>query len=212
LERRRERLGMSNYDWNYKAGNAGVFAFQCGFCGRKVSAGLYLNGTTTALKLGHRIVIICTHCERPSYFEIMPGKNFEDAKVLPAPKFGEDVDNLEGDIASAYDEARNCLQVEAYTAAVMTCRVILSRIAVDQGAAENLSFRDYVTYLQDNHHTPKGSKIWVDQIRKMGNEANHELRIFSYEEAKEILEFTSMLLRLNYDYPKRMEAKTATPL
>ena len=45
------------------------------------------------------------------------------------------------------------------------------------------------------------SQDWVDRIRKVGNEANHQLIQNTQEEAKYILTFTSMLLTTTYEYP-----------
>jgi hypothetical protein len=42
---------------------------------------------------------------------------------------------------------------------------------------------------------------WVDKIKKVGNEANHELLTMSSEEAKDVAEFTRQLIRLAYELP-----------
>jgi len=44
---------------------------------------------------------------------------------------------------------------------------------------------------------------WVDQIRDKGNDAAHELPQMTVEDAKELIEFTEMLLRFIYDLPAR---------
>ena len=65
------------------------------------------------------------------------------------------------------------------------------------------SFAHYVTYLDEHGHTPQGSKEWVDEIRELGNDANHEIALMSVAEAEAIVNFTAMLLRLVYEYPQR---------
>lgn len=42
---------------------------------------------------------------------------------------------------------------------------------------------------------------WVDKIRKLGNQTNHELVENTAEEAKNILTFTAMILVTIYEYP-----------
>jgi len=38
-------------------------------------------------------------------------------------------------------------------------------IAVDTGAKEGESFKQYVDYLDNNHYVPPDGKAWVDYIR-----------------------------------------------
>lgn len=82
-------------------------------------------------------------------------------------------------------------------------------IAVEQGAGPNLEFVKYVDYLVDNHFAPPNSKSWVDQIRKHGNEANHEIVIKTIDDALEVLTFLEMLLRFIYEFPAKVDKKIA---
>ena len=41
----------------------------------------------------------------------------------------------------------------------------------------------------------------VTNGRQFGNQANHEIRINTKEEAKRIIKFCEMILKLNYEYP-----------
>jgi hypothetical protein len=79
-------------------------------------------------------------------------------------------------------------------------------IAVSKGADEGLNFFDYVQFLKDNHFIPPGSEAWVDQIRKKGNEANHEIVIMQKEDAEDLISFVEMLLRLIFEFPAKMKA------
>ncbi len=83
----------------------------------------------------------------------------------------------------------------------MLCRKILMHIAVQQGAAENLKFIDYVDYLSTKNFVPPNGKHWVDHIRKKGNEANHEVALMSETDAKELIVFVEMLLKFIYEFP-----------
>ncbi|KRK60425.1 hypothetical protein FC31_GL001492 [Limosilactobacillus antri DSM 16041] len=74
-------------------------------------------------------------------------------------------------------------------------------IATDLGARDNLRFIEYVDYLNEHHYAGVRSEQWVDQIRQFGNQANHEIRINTKEEAQRIIKFCEMILKLNYEYP-----------
>lgn len=74
-------------------------------------------------------------------------------------------------------------------------------VAVQQGASENISFKKYVEYLDENNLIPARSKGWVDKIRDMGNESNHEIRINTRKDADDMLRFMGMLLSIVYEFP-----------
>ena len=48
---------------------------------------------------------------------------------------------------------------------------------------------------------------WVNHIKDKGNEANHEITIAKSDEAKELLAFVEMLLKLIYEFPATMRKK-----
>lgn len=79
-------------------------------------------------------------------------------------------------------------------------------IAVAEGAEEGLSFVRYVEYLADKGYVPPHGIVWVDYIRKRGNEANHEITIMTYEDAKALVSFVEMLLRFIYEFPNLVPA------
>jgi hypothetical protein len=83
----------------------------------------------------------------------------------------------------------------------MLCRKILMHVAVSLGAKPNQSFKEYVDYLDREGYTPPKGKEWVDDIRDKGNEANHEIRIVSEDEAQKTLYFTGLVLQLIYSAP-----------
>jgi len=75
-------------------------------------------------------------------------------------------------------------------------------IAVDLGAKKNQGFTYYVEYLASNGYVPPNGKPWVDHIKDLGNEANHEIRLMTAEEAHRLLTFVEMLLIFLYEFPK----------
>ncbi len=84
---------------------------------------------------------------------------------------------------------------------MLAARKLLMHIAVDQGADPGKKFITYVNYLADNGYTPPNARTWVDEIRNLGNEANHEIVIMDEQAAKTILKFIEMLLKFNYEFP-----------
>jgi len=96
------------------------------------------------------------------------------------------------------------MSVNSFTAAAMCCRKLLMNIAVEKGAPANRTYQQYVDYLIENH-LPPDAKDWVDQIREIGNEANHEIRLVKQADAKEAVGFVSMLLKLTIEYSVKID-------
>lgn len=176
--------------------------YQCGYCGRSLASekGWVLRNQPTGLAQGH--IYICHFCSKPTYFD----RNFEEQ--TPGVTFGEYVQGI-GDesVQDLYNEARRCIGVKAFTATVLCCRKLLMHIAVLKGAATELKFIEYVEYLSNNNYIPPDAKDWVNHIRKKGNEANHEITIMDEESATDLLRFSSMLLKIIYEFPATVKKR-----
>lgn len=120
---------------------------------------------------------------------------------IPGPPPGRPISNLPEDLERLYEEARQCISVGAYTAAVLVCRKLLMNIAVTEGAPKESTFHSYVEFLANNGIIPAQAKKWVDYIRKRGNEANHEIVIMTRDDAYTLLSFMEVLLRSVYEFP-----------
>jgi len=142
-------------------------------------------------------VYICSFCGKPTFFE-------SNGKQFPGVAFGDTVDSLPPDVASLYNEARFSMTVNAFTSAVLTCRKLLMHLAVEKGAPAGGSFLDYVEYLAQKGYVPPDGKGWVDHIRKKGNEANHEIKIMLEADAKDLIQFSEMLLKFMYEFPAKV--------
>lgn len=118
--------------------------------------------------------------------------------------------NVPETLSRIYGEARICTSHQCYTAAVMLSRKLLMHIAVEAGAKANLKFIEYVEYLSANNYVPPKGKHWVDHIREKGNEANHEVKLMSEKDAKDLLTFIEMLLRFNYEFPQMISPPAAS--
>ncbi|HWR59399.1 MAG TPA: DUF4145 domain-containing protein [Thermodesulfovibrionales bacterium] len=152
--------------------------------------------------IGHELIHLCHFCESPTYFD-------ENGKQFPGSPYGDAVKGIPvKEVEAIYNEARNCISVNAYTGAVLCCRKLLMNISVSKGAKQGLSFIEYVEFLAANSYIPPDAKDWVDHIRKKGNEANHEITIMNREDAEELVSFAEMLLKVIYEFPAAIKNKT----
>lgn len=173
----------------------------CGYCGRKVggNVGFHRGYSDSDMSDKSKIIYICPHCQNPTAFV----REGDDVVQVPGAPYGSDVDGLPDDVETIYLEVRRCIQYTAYTAAVLGMRGLLSHIAVDLGAEGNKSFNYYVSYLDEHHYITPNARGWVDILRSFGNEVTHELRVVTEGEAKRMLDFAEMLLRIVYEFPAR---------
>jgi DNA-directed RNA polymerase subunit RPC12/RpoP len=173
--------------------------YTCGHCGREVSSEKCLEADVifdgNFEKMG--LVYICPGCKKPTFFD-------EKNTQYPGYKYGSNVKGVPPDVESIYNESRLAFSVGAYTCATLASRKLLMNIAVANGAEENKKFAEYVDYLENNRYTPPNSKIWIDHIRKKGNEATHEIPSISEQDTKDLIDFTEMLLKFIYEYPSKL--------
>jgi hypothetical protein len=171
-------------------------SFTCGHCGNSLASNVGYkrgeyeegSGNTTAN------IFICHHCFKPTFFE--------GTEQTPGIRTGNDVYGIDDvGVETLYKEARDSYSKNAYTSTVLACRKLLMHIAVSKGAAEGKSFVEYVEFLSSKGYVPPDAKGWVDHIRTKGNEANHEIVIMSEEEAKDLIAFVEMLLKLIFEFP-----------
>lgn len=178
--------------------------YKCGHCNRSVGPNLgYLaqnpqNPHTPA----QTYIYVCSYCSKPTFFE-------PSGRQFPGVGFGDEVASLPPDVASLYSEARSSIAANAFTASVLTCRKLLMHLAVEKGAPEGKSFLEYVEYLAQKGYVPPNGKGWVDHIRTKGNEANHEIKIMDEAAAKDLITFTEMLLKFDYEFPAKVTAPAA---
>lgn len=175
-------------------------SYICGYCSCLVGndKGFYTNDDPSK-NVGWKKIYICPKCGKPTYFD-------EDMRQYPGVKFGAKVENINKEaVEKLYDEARNSFSVNAFTSVALCCRKLLMNISVDLGAEEDKSFIYYVNWLDNNNYILPNAKKWVDQIRKIGNEATHEIHLINEEDARKTLKFTEMILKLVYEFPAMVD-------
>jgi hypothetical protein len=161
--------------------------YACPHCSQSVS------GMVIAWFPGHPSCtwLLCPACDK--------GAVRVEGTLHPSPLFGPVIDGLPGQVADAYDEARACMGVGAFTAAELICRKILMHIAVDKGAKAGEAFMAYLDFLEKAGYVTPPMKGWVDLIRQHGNLATHELPAPDEQQAESTVMFTAELLRLVYE-------------
>jgi len=170
--------------------------YVCGYCGNRVgpNMGFFANAQPQPR------IYLCSFCWQPTYFD-------PQGKQYPGIPFGDAVASVPNDVDALYTEARNSYAANSFTSAVLTCRKILMHVAVEKGAAPGRSFLEYVEYLAQKGYIPPDGKGWVDHIRQKGNEANHEIKVMTAQDAGDLITFLEMLLKFIYEFP----AKVAPP-
>lgn len=169
--------------------------YVCGFCSCNVASSQgYITNPTQS---GHQgFIYVCPHCGAPSFVY--------REKQIPGVAPGNAVAHLPKDIEALYNEARNAVAVNAFTASVLACRKLLMCIAVNHGAEEGKTFIFYVEHLANKGFVPPNGRGWVDHIRKKGNEAAHEIRLMESDDATELISFAEMLLKFIYEFPSKI--------
>ncbi|MCZ4563558.1 DUF4145 domain-containing protein [Rhodococcus sp. IEGM 1401] len=120
---------------------------------------------------------------------------------------------LDADTEATWNEVRSCLSARAFTASVMMCRKLLMHMAVTEGLPEKddkdraPNFFQCIDHLQSEGVITKRNRKWVDRIKDIGNEANHDLASIDKEQATTVATFTRQLLHEVYELPF-LEANT----
>lgn len=176
----------------------------CGHCGENITSNIgyhmYDNHTNSSRDIEEGYIYICHKCNKPTYIDRenqVPGATY-------GKKFKKEIfnNNL---VYQLYEEACQCMKINAYTSVGMCCRKLLMHISVDCGAEEGKKFAYYVEYLDQNNFIPTNCKKWVDIIRNKGNEANHEIIILNENDAKQLIQFIQIMISVIYEMPYQAE-------
>ena len=191
-------VNFKNCYW-HKPSRVSAKVYDCAYCSNRVSSSLgfykaiHQDGSGEARAYAY----ICPECEALTMFDLSDNQ-------FPQSVFANHINHLPSDIDSLYSEACTSASINAHTASVMVSRKILMNIAVSKGANAGESFQSYVNFLNDKGYIPPDGKEWVDYIRLLGNEANHEIHVMTIEDSKALITFVEMLLKFIYEFPKRV--------
>ena len=171
-----------------------TYQHKCGHCGLDVAGIVVASYSEKFIQW-----IGCPACNK--------GSVVNNNVITPTPFLGDDIQGLKDPIKDAYLEARKSLSSQSNTACVLMCRKILMNVAVDKGATQGKQFVDYVEYLVKQGHITPTMREWVDKIRKLGNDATHEIPSPDDETTSNALIFTTLLLKNVYETAHLLKPK-----
>lgn len=173
----------------------GPKSFICGFCGDKVASRQgYFNNSFSAIAT----LYICSSCGWPTFFDTQSNQ-------YPGPILGRNISHLPEDIKIVYNEIRDDIKNGSYTSAILLGRKLIMHLAVDVAKApEGESFVKYINHLKTSGYVPPNSEKWLEYMKDMGNEKNHEIKIGEKEEAEKIIKFIEILLIFVYEFTKEI--------
>ena len=117
--------------------------------------------------------------------------------------------------ARIWSEVRACLSIHAYSAVAMLCRKLLLHLVFThkrsqdpQAKPPKVTFAEAVQYLANHGVITLALKPLANEIKDVGNRANHELPDISGGEARKIASFTHFLFQSVYEMPKKASIDT----
>ena len=173
--------------------------FVCYNCGTLVASNKFFY-TSGGYNRENGTIFICPYCNAPNVFDCFGCR--PEAKL-----YGEDVKKLPKTIQCVYNEVRKCIGVNAYTAATMMLRKILMNFAVENGAKEGDSFKNYVVWLCNQGYVHMRNHKQAESIQKLGNKSNHKIESISKEDCLNIFNFVVHFLKSNYEFADENEIK-----
>lgn len=170
--------------------------YTCGFCGKEIGTN---HGYFHRSRSDLTNIYICTNCGSPTFFD-------RGGNQHPGPLLGRNIEKLPPDVAGIYREIRESIKDSNYTAAQLLGRKLIMHLAVDVAEAkEGETFVQYIDHLKNAGYVPPNEKAWIDYIKKLGNEKNHEIKIGTVEESSKILKFIEVLLIFIYEFAQEIE-------
>lgn len=182
-------------------------SYQCGYCDQRV-------GSDQGFRIDRRGdgqvggIYLCPSCSGPTFFA-------PDGRQFPRASAGHTVEHVPRALNQLYEEARSAVSYQCYTGAVLLCQEILRHVAISRGADPEASFFDCVIYLDENGYLPPDGTHWVNHIGQQNRDTGRQIRVREAEDAEDLLRFTEMMLRFNYEFPSliaRSGSSSSSPM
>lgn len=182
-------------------------SYQCGYCDQRV-------GSDQGFRIDRRGngqvggIYLCPSCSGPTFFA-------PDGRQFPRASAGHTVEHVPRALNQLYEEARSAVSYQCYTGAVLLCQKILRHLAISRGADASASFFDCVIYLDENGYLPPDGTQWVNHIGQQNRDTGRQIRVRGAEDAEDLLRFTEMMLRFNYEFPSliaRSGSSSSSPM
>lgn len=94
-----------------------------------------------------------------------------------------------------YLEAYLAFVGHSWSGTVLACRTLLMFVAESKGASHDWSFAQCIDWLDKNNYFPTDAKNWIDNIREIGNKANHTIDDITAEDAHKLIYLTNIFIR-----------------
>lgn len=178
--------------------------YGCNWCESRVSA---QTGLHTSDASGWSL-LICPNCGKPT---IKTSKYH-----LPSQLYGESVSGVPEEISHLYIESRKALSASAPTASIMACRKILLNLAVHHAGLDAKNEKGFSpTYTACVEHLvssqlPPTMKTWLNTVKKTGNDANHEIKQASVDDARLLIDFVGQILKVMFEMPAKVPTEKST--
>lgn len=178
---------------------------ECGHCGHRVGATVLAHAEDWDSRREVAMATACSVCKFPSA-HVFDGLSYSFRAYPPAP-VGRDVEHLPVKVERAYRSARTAIMVGSYDGAALVLRNLLAHMAVELGADEGLTYKQYVDWLADNGHAPPGSADVVTSLKDLGNETAHELIDVELDDVLDALQVAETLLRFRFEAPESVRRR-----
>lgn len=183
-------------------------SYECSYCLVTVSpykVWIAKNSFKSAYDIPYSIssyLYFCNHCGRPTFKD-----GLQNNELFPKKIYGKKIELPERykEIKEAFEELRKCISVNAFTAAVMMGRKILTIITYNYPETSNeikkkiesgqIKFFECVVELKKIYALPAINHHLFDKIKNLGNDANHQLEQRSEKDAKEIYEAIELIMK-----------------
>jgi hypothetical protein len=160
------------------------------------------------------ILVSCPRCHSPMLAYQESGFGWD----IPAGEFGPKPERIfparERDlhpsvpkpIQQAFTEARTCFRAKVFTAAAIMCRKTLEGICSEHGVKSSGTLAAQLKKLKEIGVIENRLFEWVDELRTMGNDAAHDIKVVvSRDDARDTLEFTEALIEYVFTYRHKFQ-------
>lgn len=135
---------------------------------------------------------ICNYCNRP----VLVMDNGEIIYPVESPCPTDE--NIPVEIRQDLDEAKRCLQTDAFRATAVMARRSIQACEIDKGAKKD-KLAEQISELAASGVITKDVKEWADLVRWVGNDGAHPGgQPVTKEDAEEILNLAEQLLHVVY--------------
>lgn len=173
--------------------------YECGACGKSASGRVVCE----LRRIGSASTVfwcVCS-CEKREPSIMVTHHRTNETTQIPVAREFHCGQNWPPELGKLYEEASIAYAAGAFTATGMVVRKLLMACACHEGDTDGKKFVDYVDYITNNALTFPKARTSIDQIRSIGNEANHKLEFLDQDAAKRAMRIMEYMLNALYSLP-----------